>query len=178
MQEQKTRLIQEYPPVSVIIPVFNEENYIVHCLSSLLQGKYPPQKIEIIIADGNSTDGTRQQIERYVKDNPDVKIKVVSNPLRNQGYGLNAAVENVNNQSQIVVRVDAHSIYPESYIMDCINTLLSTDADNIGGVMVPRGIKPFQRAVAFCMTHPLCRKCQVPLGKLLRLRGYRVFRYI
>jgi len=155
MQEEKTWLIQDLPAISVIIPVFNEEKTIVQCLSSLLNGEYPLQKMEFIIADGNSTDGTRQQIERFVKEHPDVKIKVITNTMRTQGHGLNAAVEITNNQSQIVVRADAHSIYPRNYIWNCINTLLSIGADNIGGVMVPRGLKPFQRAVAFCMTHPL-----------------------
>lgn len=142
-------------PVSVIIPTYNEEDSIIGCIKSLLAGDYPVDKLEFIFADGGSSDNTLKRIEDFVRKNPDVTIKVVNNPHRTQGYGLNIAIEKVDTQSEIIIRADAHSIYPHNYIMDCVKTILTVDAENVGGVMVPIGRTHFQKAVAFCMSNPL-----------------------
>lgn len=144
-----------YRTVSVIIPIFNEGKNIANCLESLINGDYPLDKLEFIIADGGSSDGTLEVLNMFSIQNKDIKIKVVNNPFRTQGYGLNIAIENADKKSEIILRADAHSSYPRNYISDCVKTLLDVDADNAGGVMVPVGKTPFQKAVAFCMTHPI-----------------------
>lgn len=141
--------------VSVIIPVFNEEDTITHCIESLMNGDYPLNKLEFIIADGDSTDNTLKNIENFSSENPDTKIRVINNPYKTQGYGLNIAIQNVNEDSEIIIRADAHSIYPPNYVADCAKCLWSSKADNVGGVMVPLGKGYLQRAVSFCMSHPL-----------------------
>lgn len=146
--------MQGLKQLSIIIPVFNEEDTIVECIESLFDGDYPPQKLEFVIADGGSSDKTIQRIKEFLQKNPAVKIKIVDNPYRTQGYGLNIAIMNVDENSEIIIRVDAHSVYPRNYLADCVATLLKSDADNAGGVMLPVGSTPIQKAVAFCMTHP------------------------
>lgn len=143
------------PFVSVIIPVYNEENTIIDCIKSLINGGYPVDKLEFIIADGGSKDRTVEIINFFSSSNPNIKTKVVNNPHRTQGYGLNISIENADGRSEIILRADAHSVYPENYIFDCVQTLLSVNAYNAGGVMVPVGKTPFQKAVAFCMSHPI-----------------------
>lgn len=147
--------MQEFKSLSIIIPVFNEEDTIVKCIESLIDGDYPLQKLEFVIADGGSTDKTVQKIQEFSYKNPDLKIKVVDNPDKTQGYGLNIAIMNVDENSEIIIRVDAHSVYPRNYLTDCVKTLLESGADNAGGVMLPVGRTPLQKAVAFCMTHPI-----------------------
>jgi len=142
-------------PISVIIPVFNEEGTITNCIESLMNGDYPLDKVEFIIADGDSSDNTLKNIEDFSEKKPNVKIRVVNNLCKTQGHGLNIAIQNVSKNSEIIIRADAHSIYPPNYIADCVKTLLSTSADNVGGVMVPLGRGYLQRAVSFCMSHPL-----------------------
>lgn len=144
-----------YKYVSVIIPAFNEEKTVEKCLESLINGDYPLEKIEFIVADGDSTDKTLEVLDNFIKKNPNIKIKIVNNPYRFQSYGLNIAIENADPRSEIILRADVHSIYPQNYILDCVKTLLNTNAENVGGVMVPLGEKPFQKAVAFCMSYPL-----------------------
>jgi glycosyltransferase involved in cell wall biosynthesis len=144
-----------FEKVSIIIPTFNEEQKIAECMQSLLNGEYPLGKIEFVIADGQSTDGTAEEITRFTEKNPDVRVKVVGNPDKTQGYGLNIAIGNIDQKSEIILRVDAHSVYPKNYIHDCVKTLLATDADNVGGAMVPIGKTQLQKAVSFCMSHPL-----------------------
>ncbi|MHC5060940.1 MAG: glycosyltransferase family 2 protein [Planctomycetota bacterium] len=147
--------MNDFRQVSVIIPTYNEDDTITNCFESLLNGDYPVDKLEFVIADGASTDNTLETIENFSNKHPDVKIRVVDNPSRTQGYGLNIAIENIDKNSEVIVRADAHSIYPRNYIADCVRTLLTTKADNAGGVMVPVGKTPLQKAVAFCMSHPI-----------------------
>jgi len=56
---------QNYPFISVIIPVLNGEKTIEECIQSLLTLDYPKDRYEVIIVDGNSTDNTRLIIEKY-----------------------------------------------------------------------------------------------------------------
>ncbi|WP_333656536.1 glycosyltransferase family 2 protein, partial [Dissulfurispira sp.] len=141
--------------MSVIIPVYNEENAIIQCLESLIDGDYPLDNLEFIIADGGSSDRTLEVLKEFASKNKNVAVKIVNNAFKTQGYGLNIAIENADIKSEIILRADAHSIYPKNYILDCVKTLREVDADNAGGVMVPVGETPFQKAVAFCMSHPI-----------------------
>lgn len=141
--------------VSVILPTFNEADCIIDCIESLITSDYPLEKVELIVADGGSTDNTVERIGDFAARNPVLAVKVVDNPNRTQGYGLNIAIEKSDPKSEIIVRADAHSIYPHNYIADCVKTSLTTDADNVGGVMAPIGKTAFQKAVAFCMSNPV-----------------------
>ncbi len=142
-------------PISVVIPTFNEEATIIPCIESLLQGDYPVKHLEFLIADGRSTDRTRQILTNFQKRRPEVKIKVLDNPQKTQGYGLNIAIHHANSASRYIIRIDAHSTYPRDYIRDCLETAEKMGADNTGSMMLPIGRKPFQSAVAYCMMHPL-----------------------
>jgi len=141
--------------VSVIIPTYNEQDTITNCIETLLEGDYPVDQIEFIIADGGSTDKTHEEIERFSQHHPDVSIQVLHNPHKTQGHGLNMAIQHASAVSEIIIRADAHSIYPRNYIAHCVESSLTTNADNVGGVMVPLGKGALQRAVSFCMSHPL-----------------------
>ncbi len=48
----------ESPFISVIVPTFNEERYISHCLQALLEQNYPKDRYEVIVVDNGSTDQT------------------------------------------------------------------------------------------------------------------------
>lgn len=62
----KTGLIcMEYPFISVIVGVRNEERFIEECIESLLNLDYLRDSYEIIIVDGMSTDKTRELVQKY-----------------------------------------------------------------------------------------------------------------
>lgn len=48
--------------ISIIIPTLNSAKTLKDCLASIAMQDYPKDKIEIIIADGGSTDGTLEII--------------------------------------------------------------------------------------------------------------------
>ena len=144
-----------YPFVSLIIPVYNEEQMIQRCLDSIINQDYPKSLMEIIIIDGGSRDRTVERIKKIMEKNPKIRFKLLNNPQKLQGYALNIGIKNCSPESKVILRIDAHSIYPPEYISKCVSTLFEKGVENVGGVMYPIGETSFQKAIAFCMQHPL-----------------------
>src|SRR5437870_1724635 len=94
----------EPPFVSVIMPVHNETDFIDQSLGAILGQDYPNDYFEIIVADGMSTDGTREKIQAFQKKNP--KIQLVANPKKIVATGLNLAIRQ--SKGEIIIRVDGH----------------------------------------------------------------------
>ena len=121
--------------VSIIIPVYNEEKYIERCLDSVVAQTYPKEKCEVIIADGMSTDKTREKIDSY-RDK--LNIKLLDNQKRIVTYALNLAIENAT--GDYIIRLDAHAEFDNDYVEKCVHYLDTTDADNVGGVAETVGL--------------------------------------
>jgi succinoglycan biosynthesis protein ExoA len=141
--------------VSVIVPCYNEQATIGLLLDALFKQTYPRQDMEVIIADGLSTDGTRQVIEAYQIAHPQLKIAVVENQRRNIPAGLNQAIRA--SSGEYIVRLDAHSMpYPE-YIERCVVALQAKLGDNVGGVweIKPAGVGWMAKSIAAAASHPL-----------------------
>jgi len=144
---------KQQPYVSVIIPAYNEERYIGRCLRSLLRGKYPRGRWEIIVADGMSTDRTREEIRRVAAESS-VPIAVIDNPRRVTPVALNLAIERA--RGEVIIRVDAHTEYGEDYVARCVEVLRESGADNVGGPVEtrPGAETATARAIALAMGHP------------------------
>ncbi len=112
--------------------MFNEQNTIILLLDALLQQTYPRQSLEVVISDGLSTDLTRQRIQEFSRNHPDLQVIVVDNARRGIPAGLNQALKAA--QGEIIVRLDAHSVPEKDYIANCVAALVNGDGDNVGGV--------------------------------------------
>jgi len=137
------------PPVTIILPVFNEVETIDGTLTSLIGQDYEGA-FDLIVADGGSTDGTREKLERWADTTPNVTV--IDNDRRVQSYGLNAAAEA--SDSPFLVRADGHTHYAPDYVRQSVNTVIETGAA-AGGRMNPVGTNPFGRAVAAAMNSRL-----------------------
>ncbi len=120
------------PTVSVIMPIHNEEAFIKRSLGALLKQTYPEDLLEIVIADGMSSDNTHSII-RQTGDNSTIPILIIENPGRIAPTGLNRAIEK--SKGEIIVRVDGHTIVEPDYVEECVSALMRTDACNVGGKM-------------------------------------------
>ncbi len=136
-------------PVSVIMPVRNEERHLAESVASVLGQDYPPG-LELVLAVGPSRDRTRQIADRLAAADP--RITVVDNPSGQIPSALNAAVRV--SRHPIIVRIDGHALMPPGYIATAVRSLDETGAVNVGGIMAAEGITDFQRAVAWAMTSP------------------------
>jgi succinoglycan biosynthesis protein ExoA len=82
---------EQYPKVSFLMPVLNEEKTLGQCLDSLFALDYPEAKIEILLALGKSTDNTRGIAEQYTKNH--ANIILLENPSGNTAIGRNLCIE-------------------------------------------------------------------------------------
>ena len=71
MNGEKVKMQQERPKVSVIIPVYNVENYLEKCVDSVLHQTL--KNVEIIIVNDGSTDNSQAIIDQLIKQNPSIK---------------------------------------------------------------------------------------------------------
>lgn len=137
------------PVVSVLMPVRNEGAYLLQSLGAVLNQDYPPDLLEVIVADGMSTDETREIIQDFQGAYPNLRL------LDNLGLivskGLNAAI--VEARGEVIVRVDGHTVIAPDYVRCCVEELRATGADNVGGRMVGVGEGDFARAVALATSH-------------------------
>jgi succinoglycan biosynthesis protein ExoA len=131
------------PLVTVILPCRNEAGYIEDCLKSILAQELPDADFEVIVADGVSNDGTHEFLERFSAENP--KVRLLNNPGRIVSTGLNAALREA--RGEVIVRMDAHTVYAPDYIRQCLAVLRQTGADNVGGPMCTTATTYKERAV-------------------------------
>jgi glycosyltransferase involved in cell wall biosynthesis len=143
------------PSVSVIVPCFNEENTIYLLLDALYAQTYPRAEMQVIIADGMSTDHTRERIAAFHQMHADLQIKVVDNPAGTIPTGLNRAIAAAD--GEFIVRLDAHSVPQPDYVARCQHALEQGLGDNVGGVweIRPRGSGWQARSIAVAAAHPL-----------------------
>ncbi|HTX78492.1 MAG TPA: glycosyltransferase [Longilinea sp.] len=141
--------------VSIIVPCYNEEKTIRLLLDALWAQSYSRGEMEVIIADGMSTDGTRKVIAAFQQKFPDLKMRVVDNPKRNIPSGLNVALAAA--EGEYVIRLDAHSIPDKEYVARSVNDLEAGLGDNVGGVwdIQPGGNGWAARSIAAAATSPV-----------------------
>lgn len=141
-----------YPFVTVVMPIRNEADFIERSLSAILTQDYPDSRMEVLIADGMSTDSTRAVIQDLAARYPNVSLKIIDNPGRIVPTGFNLALKQ--KKGEIVVRVDGHTIIAPDYVSECVSALERTGADNAGGRMNAFGRTSFGKAVALATSTP------------------------
>lgn len=134
-------------PVSVIMPVLNEERYLRTSVRHILEQEYDGE-MEVVIALGPSTDRTDEIAAELVREDP--RVTTVPNPTGRTPAALNAAIEA--SRHPIVVRVDGHGMLSPNYIATAVRLLEETGAQNVGGVMHAEGENAWEEAVAAAMT--------------------------
>lgn len=140
----------DFPPVSIILTVLNEESHLRSAIQAALNSDYQGE-IEIVIAVGPSKDQTMSIAKEIA--GADSRVKVIENPSGKTPSGLNAALRN--SKHEIVVRIDGHSEIEFDYISKAVATLRRTGAVNVGGVMAAEGVTAFEKAVARAMRSPI-----------------------
>lgn len=139
------------PFVTIAMPAFNEEGYIETCIRTVQAQDYPADRMEILVADGRSTDATREILARLSAEDP--RIRMIDNPERLQAAGLNHIVKEA--RGDVVVRMDVHCEYAPSYVSACIAALDKSGADNVGGAQRAKAKSAFQRALCAALESPL-----------------------
>ncbi len=124
--------------ISVIIPVKNERSTIGPCISALAQQDISPDRLEVIVVDGGSSDATPETARAALAEGKFGRGSVIRSARGTRPANLNAGLAVAT--GDIVCRVDARSRLPASYLQRCAE-MLNTHSD----VVVVGGR---QRAVA------------------------------
>ncbi len=123
------------PTVTIILPVLNEARHIRETLAAVLNQDYPPDCLEILVVDGDSTDGTQEMAREMLEGHP--LGGLLYNPRRIQAAALNIGIAAA--QGEIIVRVDGHTVIAPDYVRKCVEYLTGGKAEGVGGLMHPRG---------------------------------------
>lgn len=103
--------MSELLTVSIVTPTYNIMRTIDEYIEAIRLQNYPHDKLEIIFADGGSTDGTIEKIEEY-RAELDIPIRVYCNPLKTAEAGKAVAVKEAN--GDVVLLLDSDNIMPDS----------------------------------------------------------------
>jgi cellulose synthase/poly-beta-1,6-N-acetylglucosamine synthase-like glycosyltransferase len=141
----------DLPFVTIGIPCLNEEDFIEHTVGCALAQRYPADKLEVLVADGGSSDATRTILARLSREDP--RVKMVDNPGRIQAKGMNEIIRQA--RGDVLVRFDAHAEYDHDYVRTCVEVLERTGADNVGGAQRAKAKTRFQRALCAALRSPL-----------------------
>jgi len=138
--------------VSIIIPCRNEERFIAKCLDSIIANEHPKDRLEMLVVDGMSEDGTRTIVDGYARRYG--FIRLLDNPKKHFTGAANIGVNNAN--GDVVMIMGAHASYERNYISSCVKYLRDYNADNVGGVLIATALKNtiMSKAVALALCHP------------------------
>jgi len=136
--------------ISVIVPMLNEAAFVEQLVTDLAAQDFPGQ-VDVIVADGGSTDDSIPLLRAAAK-RFDLSLEVVDNPAGWVSQGLNLCLQEA--EGDLIVRADCHSRYPPDYLRRCAETSQATLAENVGGRVVASGRTPMEQAVASAMDSP------------------------
>lgn len=144
--------VLEAPKVSVIVPVLNEEKFITEFLDGLCLQDFSSNNMEILLADGNSTDKTLDIAQIFMERLSGLVI--LNNPKKQKAPALNMCIEKAT--GDLILIMDCHTHYPKNYISGLIACLRETESDYVGGCVdtAPTGDGLIAKAISLVLSHP------------------------
>jgi succinoglycan biosynthesis protein ExoA len=145
--------------VLVVIPTLNEAAHIQTVLNDLIKESPWLPNMRIVVADGGSTDDTVAIVNQAAQRHR--QIALLHNPARIQSAAVNLAVRRYGQDADVLIRCDAHAVYPSDYCrrlvesLDRVAALGEAGADAVVVPMDSIGKTCFQRAVAWVSNSPL-----------------------
>lgn len=135
--------------LAIIMPVRNEEKFLGQTLDQIYLQDFPMEKLEIVIADGFSTDNTREIADSY--KGRFGSLKVLDNPGKLPSSGRNVGVKN--SSAPYLLILDGHTYIPsKNFLKDILETFKQTGADCLcrPQPLMPPDINEFELSVAYC----------------------------
>jgi succinoglycan biosynthesis protein ExoA len=135
------------PYISVVVPVRNEAAFVERTLTQLVDLDYDPQRYEVLVVDGQSTDGTPELVAEFATRHANVRL--FDNPRQLSSAARNIAIRNA--QGDLVVVVDGHcELEGRDYLTRLADAFDRSGADCVGRPQpldIP-GATPLQQATA------------------------------
>jgi len=137
----------------VVIPTLNEASHIERVLEGVLAEAPDLGPLRIVVADGGSNDGTVALVQAAARKHPEITL--LHNSARIQSAAVNLAVRRFGRAADVLIRCDAHSLYPAGFCRRLIETMGRVGADAVVVTMDSTGDGCLQRAVAWVSNSPI-----------------------
>lgn len=145
-----------YQRVAVIMPVYNEAAHLHRVLDSISAQTIDHSRLYFIGVDGASSDDSAAILQHWLRA-AGIAGVILANPRRKIPIALNIALSHAG-EEDVIVRLDAHTVYEPDYLYDAVRTLeaLPPDVGCIGGAHLPIPAAGFsQRLVEALYTNPM-----------------------
>ncbi len=132
------------PFVSVIVAARNEQENIARTLDSLVEIDYPPDRFEIIISDGASTDKTPEIVEDYAQRFPFVRLHRADQhrKIRGKANAVHQAVER--SKGEFIFLTDADCIVQKTWVKETLK-FFTDDVGIVFGITIPKELDKTKR---------------------------------
>ncbi len=137
----------------VVIPTLNEAHGIEKVLSDLTLDLPASASITFVVADGGSTDGTAGIVTHLMRQRTDLRL--LPNPKRIQAAAVNLAARQFGDGADLLIRCDAHAVYPSGYVRKLLDSMQRSGADAVVVPMDSIGDTCVRRAVAWVSDTPI-----------------------
>jgi len=122
--------------ISIIIPTLNRADYLKRTLESLVSGSFSPDRFEILIVDGGSTDETKYICRRFVEANPEYPIHYIYEPEPGSLAGRHRGAEEAS--GEILTFIDDDIEVSPKWLSAISNAFRDPDIHLVGGKNLPR----------------------------------------
>ena len=131
------------PKVSIIVPTYNEAQLIMRKLDDIHRQNYPRDRVEIIVIDSASTDGTPDLVKKWGEEHPDTRLKLVVEPVRRgKGWALNEALKHVSSSSEVIIVTDVDSWWSDpSTLRRVANMFADPTIGAVSCIKIPEGAR-------------------------------------
>jgi len=140
----------DLPLVTVIVPMLNELHFIGPCVEGFLTQNYPADRLEILVIDGGSTDGSRDVVNELSERHP--RVRLVDNPRRVAAAAANVGIAEA--KGEILCFLSAHGVPDPDYVPTSVRLLHEVDAVGVGGRYLHVGTEPKSKAIGLAMASP------------------------
>lgn len=140
----------DFPKVSLLVAMRDESTQIAKCIKSILAQDYPSDKLEILVMDGDSQDGSVEIVEHLFKDRPNCRL--LHNPQIIQSAAWNLGIQH--STGEIISIVSGHVELDKNYVSKAVETLLRTGVEMVGGTVRAYSTGNVGAAIALAMSIP------------------------
>lgn len=123
--EETIEDLNDYPMVSILVPAHNEEKVIGRTVKSLLLLNYPRDKMELIVINDNSSDNTRQLLEKIKEDYGKYNFTIINTDEKNGGKGKSNALNKgfAISKGEYIAVYDADNTPEKNALRYLVNTI-------------------------------------------------------
>lgn len=140
------------PLVSVVVPCRNEAAYIEDCVRSILNMEYPADRLEVLVVDGMSTDGTVKVVEELARK--DARVTLHPNPLRVVAPAMNIGIRKA--KGDLIAIVGGHATLDRDFVKETVRVFSEhPDVWCAGGPIRTTSTTYMGKVIAAAMASPV-----------------------